>query len=129
MKPNKKLVLEILKTIHFKGQTSDIVSDNSVLNVVVFNNEILIDININNPSLQAKNNIKSKILKSIKSKFNQKIDIKINFKLKAETNKTILNLNRKLDNISNTCYIIRKRRGGKVNSYSKFGYIFIANGL
>ena len=68
MKPNKELVLEILKTIHFEGQTSDIVSDNSVLNVVVFNNEILIDININNPSLQAKNNIKSKILKSKISK-------------------------------------------------------------
>ena len=111
MKPNKKLVLEILKTIHFKGQTSDIVSDNSVLNVVVFNNEILIDININNPSLQAKNNIKSKILKSIKSKFNQKIDIKINFKLKAETNKTILNLNRKLDNISNILAISSGKGG------------------
>ena len=111
MKPNKKLVLEILKTIHLEGQTSDIVSDNSVLNVVVFNNEILIDININNPSLQAKNNIKSKILKSIKSKFNQKIDIKINFKLKAETNKTILNLNRKLDNISNILAISSGKGG------------------
>ena len=111
MKPNKELVLEILKTIHFEGQTSDIVSDNSVLNVVVFNNEILIDININNPSLQAKNNIKSKILKSIKSKFNQKIDIKINFKLKAETNKTILNLNRKLDNISNILAISSGKGG------------------
>jgi|TARA_B110000196_G_scaffold201915_1_gene172929 ATP-binding protein involved in chromosome partitioning len=111
VKPNKELVLEILKTIHFEGQTSDIVSDNSVLNVVVFNNEILIDININNPSLQAKNNIKSKILKSIKSKFNQKIDIKINFKLKAETNKTILNLNRKLDNISNILAISSGKGG------------------
>ncbi|HIF85081.1 MAG TPA: ATP-binding protein [Flavobacteriaceae bacterium] len=111
MKPNKELVLEILKTIHFEGQTSDIVSDNSVLNVVVFNNEILIDININNPSLQAKNNIKSKILKSIKSKLNQKIDIKINFKLKAETNKTILNLNRKLDNISNILAISSGKGG------------------
>ncbi|MBT3443388.1 MAG: Mrp/NBP35 family ATP-binding protein [Flavobacteriaceae bacterium] len=111
MKPNKELVLEILKTIHFEGQTSDIVSDNSVLNVVVFNNEILIDININNPSLQAKNNIKSKILKSIKSKFNQKIDIKINFKLKAETNKTILNLNRKLDSISNILAISSGKGG------------------
>lgn len=111
MKLNKELVLEILKTIHFEGQTSDIVSDNSVLNVVVFNNEILIDININNPSLQAKNNIKSKILKSIKSKLNQKIDIKINFKLKAETNKTILNLNRKLDNISNILAISSGKGG------------------
>jgi ATP-binding protein involved in chromosome partitioning len=111
VKPNKELVLEILKTIHFEGQTSDIVSDNSVLNVVVFNNEILIDININNPSLQAKNNIKSKILKSIKSKFNQKIDVKINFKLKAETNKTILNLNRKLDNISNILAISSGKGG------------------
>ena len=111
MKPNKELVLEILKTIHLEGQTSDIVSDNSVLNIVVFNNEILIDININNPSLQAKNNIKSKILKSIKSEFNQEIDIKINFKLKAETNKTILNLNRKLDNISNILAISSGKGG------------------
>tara|TARA_B100000809_G_scaffold46606_1_gene41028 strand:- start:2649 stop:3779 length:1131 start_codon:yes stop_codon:yes gene_type:complete len=111
VKPNKELVLEILKTIHLEGQTSDIVSDNSVLNIVVFNNEILIDININNPSLQAKNNIKSKILKSIKSEFNQEIDIKINFKLKAETNKTILNPNRKLDNISNILAIASGKGG------------------
>jgi ATP-binding protein involved in chromosome partitioning len=101
LKPNKEQVLEILKTIYFDNHKIDIVSDKSVLNVLAFDKEILIDLNTRNPSLHGKNNIKSKISNSIRNKFGQDINVKINFILKKEAPKTILNPTKKLENINN----------------------------
>ena len=101
MKPNKEEILEVLKTIYFDNQKIDIVSDNAVLNVLVFDKEIIIDLNTNNPSLQGKNKIKLKILNSIQNKFSEDIDVKINFKLTKKSRNTILNTNRKLDGVQN----------------------------
>ena len=101
MKPNKEEILEVLKTIYFDNQKIDIVSDNAVLNILVFDKEIIIDLNTNNPSLQGKNKIKLKILNSIQNKFSEDIDVKINFKLIKKSPNTILNTNRKLDGVQN----------------------------
>ena len=101
MKPNKEEILEVLKTIYFDNQKIDIVSDNAVLNILVFDKEIIIDLNTNNPSLQGKNKIKLKILNSIQNKFSEDIDVKINFKLIKKSRNTILNTNRKLDGVQN----------------------------
>ena len=111
MKPNKEQILEVLKTIYSDNQKTDIVSDKSVLNVLVFDKEILIDLSTKNPSLQAKNNIKSKISNSIKSEFGKDIVVKINFKLIKDTPKTILNSNRKLDDIKNIIAISSGKGG------------------
>ena len=111
MKPNKEQILEVLKTIYSDNNKIDIVSDKSVLNVLVFDKEILIDLSTNNPSLQGKNNIKSKISNSIKSEFGKDIVVKINFKLIKDTPKTILNSNRKLDDIKNIIAISSGKGG------------------
>jgi len=111
LKPNKEQILEVLKTIYSDNNKIDIVSDKSVLNVLVFDKEISIDLSTNNPSLQGKNNIKSKISNSIKSEFGKDIVVKINFKLTKETPKTILNPNRKLDNIKNIIAISSGKGG------------------
>jgi len=101
LKPNKEEILEVLKTIYFDNQKIDIVSDNAVLNILVFDKEIIIDLNTNNPSLQGKNKIKLKILNSIQNMFSEDIDVKINFKLIKKSPNTILNTNRKLDGVQN----------------------------
>ncbi len=111
MKPNKEQILEVLKTIYSDNQKTDIVFDKSVLNVLVFDKEILIDLSTKNPSLQGKNNIKSKISNSIKSEFGKDIVVKINFKLIKDTPKTILNSNRKLDDIKNIIAISSGKGG------------------
>ena len=111
MKPNKEQILKVLKTIYSDNNKIDIVSDKSVLNVLVFDKEISIDLSTNNPSLQGKNKIKSKISNSIKSEFGKDIVVKINFKLTKETPKTILNPNRKLDNIKNIIAISSGKGG------------------
>ena len=51
LKPNKDKILSLLRTIHLNNEKFDIVSNNAVTNVVVFDNEILIDLEIENPTL------------------------------------------------------------------------------
>lgn len=100
MKPSKDIILSLLKTIYLENGKNDIVSNKSITNVIVFENEVIIDLEINNPTLQSKNKIKASIKDVLKSKFNQ-IDVKVNFKITKTTSKTILNDSRVLENVQN----------------------------
>ena len=100
MNPSKDIILSLLKTIYLENGKTDIVSNKSITNVVVFENEVIIDLEINNPTLQSKNKVKASINDVLKSKFNQ-IDVKFNFKIAKTTNKTILNNSRVLENVQN----------------------------
>jgi len=100
LKPSKDIILSLLKTIYLENSETDIVSNKSITNVIVFENEVIIDLEINNPTLQSKNKVKASINDVLKSKFNQ-IDVKFNFKIAKTTNKTILNNSRVLENVQN----------------------------
>jgi ATP-binding protein involved in chromosome partitioning len=100
LKPSKDIILSLLKTIYLENGKTDIVSNKSITNVIVFENEVIIDLEINNPTLQSKNKIKASINDVLKSKFNQ-IKVKVNFKITKTTNKTILNDSRVLENVQN----------------------------
>ncbi|MBT7623313.1 MAG: Mrp/NBP35 family ATP-binding protein [Flavobacteriaceae bacterium] len=101
MKPTKDKISSLLKTVHLKGEKLDIISNNSVINVVVFDKEIIIDLEITNPTLQSKNYIKSLIKNAIISQYKQNFEIKINFKVARILNETILNENEVLENVNN----------------------------
>tara|TARA_B100001059_G_C17823939_1_gene580132 strand:- start:2007 stop:3134 length:1128 start_codon:yes stop_codon:yes gene_type:complete len=100
LKISKDIILSLLKTIYLENGKTDIVSNKSITNVIVFENEVIIDLEINNPTLQSKNKIKASINDVLKSKFNQ-IEVKVNFKITKTTNKTILNDSRVLENVQN----------------------------
>ena len=101
LKPNKEKILSLLKTIHLNNEKFDIVSNNSVTNVVVFDNEILIDLEIENPTLQSKNKVKKLINDTLNVDFQGNCDIKINFKVAKPLKKTILNDEKVLENVQN----------------------------
>ena len=101
MKPNKDKILSLLRTIHLNNEKFDIVSNNAVTNVVVFDNEILIDLEIQNPTLQSKNKVKKLINDTLNADFRGNYDIKINFKVAKPVNKTILNDEKVLENVQN----------------------------
>ena len=101
MKLNKDKILSLLRTIHLNNEKFDIVSNNAVTNVVVFDNEILIDLEIENPTLQSKNKVKKLINDTINGDFQDNYDIKINFKVAKSVNKTILNDEKVLENVQN----------------------------
>ena len=101
LKPNKEKILSLLKTIHLNNEKFDIVSNNAVTNVVVFDNEILIDLEIENPTLQSKNKVKKLINDTLNVDFQGNCDIKINFKVAKPLKKTILNDQKVLENVQN----------------------------
>ena len=86
----KNKISELLGNIHFEDNKADIISDGSVKNIVVFDNEIVIDLKILKPTLQAKNTIKRKIIDSLKNNIDFNIDVKVNFVVISEKENTIL---------------------------------------
>ena len=62
-----------------------------ILNVNIFGNEVLFDVETNNPTLQSKKNIENKIKELLKENFGSELISKFNFVIKKEdvTKKTI----------------------------------------
>jgi ATP-binding protein involved in chromosome partitioning len=107
----KNQISEILSNVHFENNKEDIITDGSVKNLVVFDNEIIIDFKILKPTLQAKNTIKKKITDSLKNKIDFNLDVKINFILFSEKENTIYNSTKKIENISNVIAISSGKGG------------------
>ena len=107
----KNKISELLGNIHFEDNKTDIISDGSVKNIVVFDNEIVIDLKILKPTLQAKNTIKRKIIDFLKNNINFNIDVKVNFVVISEKENTIFNSSRKIENISNIIAISSGKGG------------------
>ena len=107
----KNKISELLGNIHFEDNKADIISDGSVKNIVVFDNEIVIDLKILKPTLQAKNSIKRKIIDSLKNNIAFNIDVKVNFVVISEKENTIFNSSRKIENISNIIAISSGKGG------------------
>ena len=55
--------------------------DFKIINLNIFGNEILLDIETNNPTLQSKKNIENSIKEIISENFIEKVELKINFKI------------------------------------------------
>ena len=60
MKIAKKDILEALKTITVPGEGQNMVESGALTNVNVFGDEVIVDLTINNPSLQARKKLRSK---------------------------------------------------------------------
>ena len=107
----KNKISELLGNIHFEDNKTDIISDGSVKNIVVFDNEIVIDLKILKPTLQAKNTIKRKIIDFLKNNIDFNIDVKVNFVVISEKENTIFNSSKKIENISNIIAISSGKGG------------------
>ena len=83
MKLEKQALLEALKTISVPGEGEDMVTSGAVTNVVTFGDEVIVDITIKNPSLQAKKKTEVEIMKAIHAKVHQKAKVKVNVKVDA----------------------------------------------
>ena len=74
----KKDILAALESITAPGEGKSLVESNSVKNIVIFDKEIILDVEIGNPSLQAKKRVEVEIMKVIHEKVDPKADIKVN---------------------------------------------------
>ncbi|WP_299105714.1 Mrp/NBP35 family ATP-binding protein [uncultured Winogradskyella sp.] len=84
MKLVKQDILNALKTITAPGEGENMVDSGAVTNVVTFADEVIVDITIKNPSLQARKRTEVDILQTIHKEVYEKAKIKVNVKVDAQ---------------------------------------------
>ena len=83
MKLNKQEVVDALKTITAPGAGENLIDSKAVTNIMVFGDEIDLDVRLLNPSLQARKKLEVTILEVLHQKVHPKAKIKINTKVEA----------------------------------------------
>jgi ATP-binding protein involved in chromosome partitioning len=83
MKLNKQDILKALESITVPGEGQNMVESGAITNVVTFGDEVIVDITIKNPSLQAKKRTEVDILKTIHDLVYEKAKITVNVKVDA----------------------------------------------
>ena len=81
MKITKNAVLSALKKISVPGEGENIIDKGVVKNVMIFGDQVDIDLKLENPSLQARKKLEVTILKAIHEQVYEKAKININIKV------------------------------------------------
>ena len=98
----KKIISDKLSSFYLDGEKVDIISKGSVKNIVIFDKEIVIDLEVVNPTLKSKNLIKENLYNYLKEHLNIEISLKINFQIASKPiENKIYNPLKKITNISN----------------------------
>ena len=88
MKITKNEVTEALKLITAPGGGKDLMASESVTNIMIFDDQIDIDVQLSNPSLQARKKVEVEIMRIIHEKVYPKAKIKVNTKVIAAPKKS-----------------------------------------
>ncbi len=75
---SKKDITKALENITAPGEGKNLVESGAIKNIVTFDKEIIVDVTIANPSLQAKKKVEVEIMKIIHQLVDQKADVKVN---------------------------------------------------
>ena len=108
---NKKDITKALETITAPGEGKSLVESGAVKNIVTFDKEVVVDVAINNPTLQAKKKIEVEIMKAIHEHVDRKIDVKVNVSTDAPTTPPVPNEKPKVPGIKNIIAIASGKGG------------------
>jgi len=110
----KQDIYKALETITEPGEGKSLVENNNVTNVVAFGNEVIVDVTISNPTLQAKKKIEGEIKKAIHNHVDESFDVKVNVKSapkpKKEENSNLIK-GKEIPNIQNIIAIASGKGG------------------
>ena len=79
----KQDIQKALETITAPGEGKSLIENNNVKNIVIFGEEVVVDVEIANPTLQAKKKIEVEISKVIVDKVSENAVVKVNVTTKA----------------------------------------------
>ncbi len=79
----KNDVVEALRKITAPGEGKNLVDSGAVQNIVIFGDEVVVDVVIDNPSLQAKKRTEVEIMKAIHGEVHEKAKVIVNVKVVA----------------------------------------------
>ena len=83
MKIEKKDIDKALQSISAPGEGENMIASGAVTNIMTFADEVIVDITIKNPSLQAKKRTEVDIMKVIHDQVHQKAKVKVNVRVDA----------------------------------------------
>jgi ATP-binding protein involved in chromosome partitioning len=110
----KQDIYKALETITEPGEGKSLIENKNISNLVVFGSEVIVDVSISNPALQAKKKIELEIKKAIHSHVDEKIDVKVNVKSVAPPKKeedSNLIKGKKIPNIQNIIAVASGKGG------------------
>ena len=81
VKINRKEVLKVLEQITVPGEGANMVESGAVQNVLVFGKEVVVDVHIANPAMQARKKTESEIKRVLTEAFGADLTIKVNIKV------------------------------------------------
>ena len=108
----KQDIYKALETITAPGEGKSLVENNNVTNIVTFGDEVIVDVTISNPTLQAKKKVEVEIMKAIHQHVHEKIDVKVNVKSapKAKQEENLIK-GKEIPNIQNIIAIASGKGG------------------
>jgi ATP-binding protein involved in chromosome partitioning len=86
MKLDRKEILSALETITIAGEGKNMVESGAVKNVLIFGNEVTVDLLIATPAMHIKKRAEDDIRKLIHEKFSPDVLVKVNIKVEAQAN-------------------------------------------
>ena len=112
MKLNKQDIYNALDTITAPGEGKSLVESNAIKNVVIFGKEVIVEVTISNPTLQAKKKVEVEIMKVIHDKVYQKANVKVNVKVEASVKPPTNTISgKKIDGVQNIIAIASGKGG------------------
>ena len=79
---NKKNIKEVFKKVIFPTTDKNFIDLGVILNIQLFGNEVILDIEISNPTLQFKKRIENICVEALQKQFGKTIVVKLNFIIK-----------------------------------------------
>lgn len=107
----KQDIIKALETITVPGEGKSLVESNSVKNIVIFEDEVIIDVEITNPTLQAKKKAEAEIIKAIHTQISPKINIKVNITVNTPPQKPAEIKGEKIPGIQNIIAVASGKGG------------------
>ena len=86
MKFTKRDISKALSTITVPGEGENMVDSKAIQNIIVFGDEVIIDVTISNPTLQARKRTEITIIKTIHDQVYKKAKVKVNIKVQKSAN-------------------------------------------
>lgn len=111
MSTHKQDIYKALETLTAPGEGKSLVANNNLKNVVVFGDEVVVDVSISNPTLQAKKKIETEISKVIREQVSEKLQVKVNVSTIAAEKKPDPVQEKKLPGIQNIIAIASGKGG------------------
>lgn len=86
MKFTKRDISKALSTITIPGEGENMVDSKAIQNIIVFGDEVIVDVIISNPTLQARKRTEITIIKTIHDQIYKEAKVKVNVKFEKSAN-------------------------------------------